>query len=744
MAGDHKCPVCNATFTRPQHVARHMRSHTGDRPYKCQHCGDQFARSDLLSRHVNKCHPNEKPLLSSAPSRRKGSASASRATTSKQACDQCVQSSLPCDGANPCSKCVHRKARCTYVKFHRQTAPLGPGHPSRPTNDSSSVGLPSLGPLPSGPSPYRLSDPFLLGSNGAGLNPTANISQPPTTNTLYANHQFSFPPPLSASAPAYDNAYEYTARYRAQAELLSRTGVIPQDRVLPLPAIYQDTQPPHDQGTARYAQSYNVRGDPLDYPLPPSPNGIDYGYNVDNKSESYSNDISGYTTNGYDQPLTYNLDTQSHQRCESSTSDTGSTTSRSQPSSATSSSVHLPLPPDYPQSYSRPQTADGVVQDREGFSSAFGLMSLDDPDVLAGLSDGAPFFDNTNNHGSGNSHNPSWGDGPTPRANPCDAPPANGGKGARNQQQQQQGETGNSSATTPASLKELKEIWKQYMRTPLSGQPLAHEHNPGGSPKRERGLSRVASLPSVKTPSATTAGWGDPMRGLNGNQQLQPQHQVAGPGSHHVQQYGGHAAYTRGHNHTDDLRSYEQAVLARRAPLTLHLAPRRRGTTTSTGPHPTDASSVPVSAVLPPTSEKGSSASPVGSGSGSGSDRSASGFTDDRGSTSASPAPGLGGSLAVEDPTRPTFKRLPSQTLGPEYAKRMATASMLSGVRDEFGVGVGTLGEPDLPLLQRRGLVGQGPNHAQGHGHGHGLVMAERARRMSFPSGRTGIVGLQE
>lgn len=26
MGGDHKCPVCEATFTRPQHVARHMRS----------------------------------------------------------------------------------------------------------------------------------------------------------------------------------------------------------------------------------------------------------------------------------------------------------------------------------------------------------------------------------------------------------------------------------------------------------------------------------------------------------------------------------------------------------------------------------------------------------------------------------------------------------------------------------------------------------------------------------------------
>ena len=171
---------------------------------------------------------------------------------------------------------MHCKARCTYVKFYRQTAPLGPGHPYRPTNDSSSVGLPSLGPLPSVPGPYRLSYPFLLGSTGTGLTPTANVSQPPTTNSLYANHQFSFPPPLSAAAPAYDNAYEYSTRYRAQAELHSRTGVVPQDRVPPLPAIYQDTQP-------RYAQSYSVRGDPLDYPLPPSPNGIDNGYNVDNK-----------------------------------------------------------------------------------------------------------------------------------------------------------------------------------------------------------------------------------------------------------------------------------------------------------------------------------------------------------------------------------------------------------------------------------------------------------------------------
>lgn len=330
-------------------------------------------------------------------------------------------------------------------------------------------------------------------------------------------------------------------------------------------------------------------------------------------------------------------------------------------------------------------------------------MSLDDSEVLAGLGNGAPFFDNAITNSS-SSHNPSWGDGPTPRANPCDAPPANGKKGAQHHQDQAQ--TGNVPAGTPASLKELKEMWKQYMKTPFSGQPLTHEHHPAGSPKRERGLSRVASLPSVKTPSAATNGWGDPMRGVNGSL---PQQQQQQPNGTNNPQYGGNAVYPRVHNHTDDLRSYEQAVLARRAPLTLHLAPRRRGNTTSTGPAAT---------LLPPpatASSKGNRASPAGSGSGS--DRSMSGSSS-RGSPISS-----GGSQGAEDASRPTFKRLPSQTLGPEYTKRPATGSLLSGAHEEFP-SVVVQGQK----MHERGLGG----------------ITERSRRMSFPSGRTGLVGLHD
>ena len=250
-------------------------------------------RSDLLSRHINKCHPNEKPLVSSAPSRRKGTSSASRATTSKQACDQCVQSTLPCDGANPCcqsyffpiiislmpfspAKCLHRKTRCTYVKFHRQTAPVGPGHPSRSPHDSSNPAHPSLGALPLGLGSYRVSDPFLLSMNVPALNPSA------ISNPLYADHQFSFPPPAQISAPSYDSL-DYSARYRAQADFLTRSGVIPQERA-PLPAIYQESQAPHDpSNAARYAQPYHMHDDPQDYAIPPSPTAVDYGYNIDNK-----------------------------------------------------------------------------------------------------------------------------------------------------------------------------------------------------------------------------------------------------------------------------------------------------------------------------------------------------------------------------------------------------------------------------------------------------------------------------
>ncbi|KAG1735335.1 uncharacterized protein EDB91DRAFT_1144920 [Suillus paluster] len=660
MGGDHQCPVCQATFTRPQHVARHMRSHTGDRPYKCQYCGDQFARSDLLSRHVNKCHANEKPPPSATNGRRKGSASASRATTSKQACDQCVQSSLPCDGSNPCSKCVQRKSRCTYVKFHRQTAPSGPGHHNpRPTSASSSLGNARL-PLDDfilGPPP--MSVPSMDTSSGDPLYTT-----PFSFNHVYASsaNPVHLPMPLSSDA-------DIAGRNRAQVELLRQTGASilanPQGPPGLVPELYSD---PNHSSTHWLGWGENP-GLTAPQTSPPQFASLDEAfshnqYGADGLDNFSSEMFTGSFIGSAYRPRRGSIDYSD-----------GSSASQSIPSSATSSNAHLPLSAgdmyqgaseDFQQrmlldpqrrrdsmsSSSAPefhgqQTDQHSRVGEGGFSSAFGLMSIDDPNVLAGLStDGVPFFSNAAMNMQPHS----------PNATPM--PPK-----AQSQQQNRDRGMSLSALATPGLGRDSDLLWRTFMRTPMSGP------HPGGSeapastipqspcPRRR---PRVSSLPSSKTPTVERA-----LPGMA----------------------NGHAEASNGmrmtpHGTLDDLRSYEAAVNARNASLNLNL-PKRRDTTHSqlnanfdfnvsrpssssstsslsqafVPPHPPlmkgaapPMNGVSISLPVPRVSSMGSSSTQSGS-------RESSVTSDCTGSSEG-------------EVFRPSFKRLPSQTLGPANAKR--------------------------------------------------------------------------
>lgn len=63
-----KCNVCNRVFPREKSLQAHMRTHTGEKPYRCDYpgCSRAFAQSGQLKTH-QRLHTGEKPFVCSEP-----------------------------------------------------------------------------------------------------------------------------------------------------------------------------------------------------------------------------------------------------------------------------------------------------------------------------------------------------------------------------------------------------------------------------------------------------------------------------------------------------------------------------------------------------------------------------------------------------------------------------------------------------------------------------------------------------
>ncbi|XP_069553189.1 early growth response protein 1 [Brachyistius frenatus] len=54
-----QCRICMRNFSRSDHLTTHIRTHTGEKPFACEICGRKFARSDERKRHT-KIHLRQK------------------------------------------------------------------------------------------------------------------------------------------------------------------------------------------------------------------------------------------------------------------------------------------------------------------------------------------------------------------------------------------------------------------------------------------------------------------------------------------------------------------------------------------------------------------------------------------------------------------------------------------------------------------------------------------------------------
>ncbi|XP_057554904.1 zinc finger protein 236 isoform X2 [Hippopotamus amphibius kiboko] len=164
------CSYCPKSFKKPSDLVRHVRIHTGEKPYKCDECGKSFTVKSTLDCHV-KTHTGQKLFSCHV---------CSNAFSTKGSLKVHMRLHT---GAKP-FKCPHCELRFrtsgrrkTHMQFHYKPDPK---KARKPVSRGSSEGLPptSVAPPPSSdPGVFIMNSPVLTGQLDQSLLPQGLLGQ---------------------------------------------------------------------------------------------------------------------------------------------------------------------------------------------------------------------------------------------------------------------------------------------------------------------------------------------------------------------------------------------------------------------------------------------------------------------------------------------------------------------------------------------------------------------------------------